>query len=432
MSNDPFAFDEDDDRTVLRPGSGSSSPTEPPKPVRQLKDLPALGGINPLERAASPLLALFISMRESLTHPNPEQLRNRIIGELNAFRKAAQSVLGDPRQVTQASYVLCTVLDEAAMNTPWGHQSNWAQHNLLSTFHDEVIGGERFFTLLKRLGKEPEENIDVLELMYVCLSLGYEGNYRIAANGQNTLVKVRVWLYEIIASVRGPKARALSTQWQGSDVKESKLPRLTVLWVFGAAMLALSSLVYLGYRFSLGADTEQAISGFYGIQADPLQVRSIAPPAAPVVSLTDDSPIISLETLLQSQIDQGQILVNDSFNEGRIRILSDKVFASGGSTLNPDLQPLVNQIANALEQFQGAAVVVEGHSDNIPIRSGRFASNLALSQARAESVAAQMAASMSEPERVSAQGKGSLEPIADNASASGRARNRRVEVSVYY
>lgn len=431
MNNDPFAFDDDDDRTVLRPGSGSSFSPAPPKSARVQKNLPALGGINPLERAASPLLTLYISMRESVSHPNPEQLRNRIINELNEFRHSAQQILADNKKVTQASYILCTVLDEAAMNTPWGHQSNWAQHNLLSTFHDEVIGGERFFTLLKRLGQDPEDNIDMLELMYVCLSLGYEGNYRIASDGQSTLVKVRLWLYDIIASVRGTHSNTLSKHWQGSQVKDARLPRLTVLWVFAAAMLSIGSLVYLGYRFSLGANTEQAIAGFYGIQAEPLQVRSITPPAAPAVSESDATPVASLETLLQPQIDQALVMVSDSFNEGRIRILSDKVFASGGTRLNPDLQPLVDQIASALEQFEGS-VVVEGHSDNIPIRSGRFASNIALSQARAESVARQIAASLSDPARVSAQGKGSLEPIADNSSASGRARNRRVEVSLYY
>ena len=97
---------------------------------------------------------------------------------------------------------MCTALDEAAMNTPWGHEADWSQHNLLATFHNEVAGGERFFSLLKGLGREPKENIYLLELMYVCLALGYEGTYKIARNGQETLQKVRVWLYDLIQSVR--------------------------------------------------------------------------------------------------------------------------------------------------------------------------------------------------------------------------------------
>ncbi len=437
MTHDPFAFD-DDDRTVLRP-SGRGNQPDPLGPApgqvsahgQRSRKLPPLGGINALEKAASRLLPLLLTIKNTTTHPNPDQLRNRLIQELNEFKQSAHEILGDPKKVTQASYVMCTVLDEAAMNTPWGHQANWSQHNLLATFHNEVIGGERFFALLKGLGKNPRENIDLLELMYVCLSLGYEGSYRIAQNGQNTLAKVRVWLYEIIASVRAAPESTLSLQWEGSGVQESKLPKLTVIWVIGAAALAISSLVYIGYRYSLGAQSDTAIASFYGIKAQPLQVSSIAPPAAPPASSSVSDQIVTLEQLLQAQIDLGLVEVTDSFNEGRVRILGNNLFASGRTELSAELEPLVGAIAAALNQFKGS-ILVTGHSDNVPIRSGRFSSNLELSQVRAQSVAERIAASVNDASRVSAEGRGSLEPIADNTSASGRARNRRVEVSIFY
>lgn len=438
MTDDPFDFD-DDDHTVLRPGNsarGQANGHTPNQSAQGMQmhapaNLPPLGGINPLEKAASRLLPLLLTIRQSTRHPNPDQLRNQLVQELNEFKQSAHRILNDQKKVTQASYVMCTALDEAAMNTPWGHQANWAQHNLLSTFHNEVIGGERFFALLKGLGKHPKENIDLLELMYVCLSLGYQGMYRIAQDGQNTLVKVRMWLYEIISSVRASPDKALSLQWQGSGVQESKLPKLTVLWVIGAAALALSSMVYIGYRYSLGASSDSAIAAFFGIKPGSLQVNSIAPPATPPASSSIGNRLITLEQLLQPQIDLRLVEVTDSFNEGKVRILSDNLFASGRTELNTDLEPLVQAIAKALDQFKGS-IVVTGHSDNVPIRSGRYASNLELSQARAASVASRIAATLQDPTRVMAEGRGSLEPIADNSSASGRARNRRVEVSIFY
>ncbi|NND91250.1 MAG: type VI secretion system protein TssL [Granulosicoccus sp.] len=433
MTDDPFAFD-DDDRTVLRPGAGSraQAPASAAGGNRHRQQaLPPLGGINPLEKAASRLLPLLLTIRHSTTHPNPDQLRNRLIQELNDFKQAAHRILNDQKKVTQASYVMCTVLDEAAMNTPWGHQANWSQHNLLATFHNEVIGGERFFALLKGLGKNPKENIDLLELMYVCLSLGYEGTYRIAQNGQATLAKVRLWLYEIISSARPTAETGLSLHWQGSGVQESKLPKLTVLWVLAAAALAASSLIYIGYRYSLGSRSDEAIAAFFQIEAEPLLINSVAPPAAPPASSSTSEQVVTLEKLLQPQIDLGLLEVDDSFNEGKVRIVSDNLFASGRTELNPELEQLVQSIAQAMDQFSGS-ILVTGHSDNIPIRSGRFASNLELSQARAQSVAQRMATSLRDPTRLSAEGRGSLEPIADNGSASGRARNRRVEVSIFY
>lgn len=443
MTDDPFAF-EDDDRTVLqpsgrgRPGMGPAAgvpgANTPGAAARQFSQtIPRLGGINPLEKAASRLLPLLLTIRNSTAHPNPEQLRNKLIEELSEFKNQAHSILNDSKKVTQASYVMCTVLDDAAMNTPWGHQANWAQHNLLATFHNEVIGGERFFALLKGLGKNPKDNIDLLELMYVCLSLGYEGSYRIAQNGQNTLAKVRTWLYEIIVSVRSTPDKTLSLQWEGSGVKESKLPKLTVLWVIAAGALTLCSLVYLGYRYSLGSNSDNAIASFFSVKAQPLQVSNIALPPAPVVTSNANGVVsqTSLTQLLQAQIDLGLVQVDDSFSEGQIRVLGDGLFASGRTELSAEFEPLIDAIAQALNQFEGS-IRVTGHSDNIPIRSGRFSSNLELSQARAQSVAAQIATALQDPQRITAEGRGSLEPIADNSTVSGRAKNRRVEVSIFY
>lgn len=440
MTNDPFANDDNDDRTVLRPKSNqarTSPESDAQTLVKNNATLPPLGGINPLEKAASRLLPLILSIRHSTDHPNPDQLRNRLIQELNEFKVAAKDVLQDQKKVTQASYVMCTVMDEAALNTPWGHSANWSQHNLLSTFHNEVVGGERFFALLKGLGKNPKDNIELLELMYICLSLGYKGTYRIAENGQSTLAKVQVWLYEIIRSVRIAPETALSGHWHGSGVKESRLPKMTVLWVISAAALTLSSLVYIGYRYSLGAQSDTAIAGFFGITPATLQVNSIVPPTLPPVSSavnttnTASAQLVTLTQLLQAQIDLKLVEVNDSFNEGKVRILGNNLFASGKTTLNTDLEPLVQAISNAMSQFKGS-ILVTGHSDNVPIRSGRFASNLELSKERAISVAERIALSLQDSTRVGAEGRGSLEPIADNSSASGRARNRRVEVSIFY
>lgn len=436
MSHDPFAFDDEDedDRTVLRPGT-PATPQRPAAASRQPEApgslLPPQGGINPLEKAASRLLPLMLAIRHSASHPDPGQLRNRLIRELQLFKQQALPILGDQKKVTQASYILCTALDDAAMNTPWAHQANWSQHNLLSTFHNEVIGGERFFALLKRLGRDPDENIELLELMYLCLALGYEGSYRIAQNGQNTLVRIRNWLYEIIREVRGNPERALSLHWQGSGVQPSRLPKMTVVWVVAAAALTVCSLSYLGFRHMLGRESDAAIATLYEARTAPLQISTVAPPALPPASSTTTADTLTLTRLLQARIDEGRVEVLDSFNEGRVRLLDDNLFASGRAELDPSLLPLLQQVAEAMNRFRGD-ILITGHSDNVPMRSSRFASNLALSRARADSVAEAMRAIIDDAQRLSAEGRGSLEPIADNATPEGRARNRRVEITLFY
>ena len=435
MSKDPFDFEGDDDRTVLRPGNPQARQAAPqrraPADVANGKPLPLLGGINPLERAASRLLPLLVTIRNSHSHPAPGELRNQLIRELEEFKKRARDILDDSKKVTQASYVLCTALDEAAMNTPWGHDANWSQHNLLSTFHNEVAGGERFFTLLKGLGKNPKDNIELLELMYVCLALGYEGSYRLASNRQDTLVRVRTWLYDLIQSVRDVPDTTLSLNWRGSAVKESKLPRMTPLWVGLAASLAIASIVYVALLFKLGNESETVVSGFMSAQASPLSVRTIEPPVIPVIQVSDESPPLTLTERLQPEIQRGQLAVIESFDHGVIRLLGDSLFSSGSATVKTGAASLIQHAGTVLNQYPGA-ITITGYSDSVPIRSSKFPSNLVLSRARAESVAGILGVTLEDQERVTAEGKGSLDPLGDNATAAGRQQNRRVEITLYY
>ena len=75
-------------------------------------------------------------------------------------------------------------------------------------------------------------------------------------------------------------------------------------------------------------------------------------------------------------------------------------------------------------------VVVTGHTDNQPPLSARFPSNWDLSRARADSVRTLLATATGTPERFSAEGRGDTEPLASNDTAAGRAKNRRVEITL--
>jgi len=104
-------------------------------------------------------------------------------------------------------------------------------------------------------------------------------------------------------------------------------------------------------------------------------------------------------------------------------------FKSGSATVNTAYHPLLERIAEALKTEPGH-VQVTGHSDNIPIHTLRFPSNWHLSQARAEAVAELLAAATGTPGRFTAEGRADAEPVADNRTPEGRARNRRVEITL--
>jgi chemotaxis protein MotB len=112
-----------------------------------------------------------------------------------------------------------------------------------------------------------------------------------------------------------------------------------------------------------------------------------------------------------------------------IRLLTDKVlYDSGSATLNPQSGPLLDRIAQLLRTEFDHPIVVEGHTDDRRISSGQFPSNWELSAGRATAVVRYFIRDHVAPGRLAASGYGAMHPLTANATAAGRARNRRVEI----
>ena len=131
---------------------------------------------------------------------------------------------------------------------------------------------------------------------------------------------------------------------------------------------------------------------------------------------------------LQKMIDGGQLTV--SIEKGRIVInLPDNVlFATGHSNVNQEGQEALKQIATVLKEFSDRSFQVEGHTDNVPMKSARYPSNWELSTARALNVVHLMVQEGVDAKNISAAGFGEFQPRADNEEKEGRALNRRIEI----
>lgn len=95
-------------------------------------------GLNPLENAAGPMLALLTRLRNTIAHPMPASLRAQLLGYLRQFEEKARAAGVPQDEVMLSRYVLCTALDEAVMSTPWGSASEWGKQSLLITLHNEA------------------------------------------------------------------------------------------------------------------------------------------------------------------------------------------------------------------------------------------------------------------------------------------------------
>jgi chemotaxis protein MotB len=114
-----------------------------------------------------------------------------------------------------------------------------------------------------------------------------------------------------------------------------------------------------------------------------------------------------------------------------IRVVTDDVlFASGSAELSPEGGQLLDQLKSVLKVDREHPIAVDGHTDAVPISTGRFPDNWELSAARATSVVRRLAGTVLDPARFSATGHAAEQPRASNATEAGRRENRRVEISL--
>lgn len=127
----------------------------------------------------------------------------------------------------------------------------------------------------------------------------------------------------------------------------------------------------------------------------------------------------------------GKVRTEISDDGLEVRILTDDLlFESGSAIVRPKGAKLVETIGGVLKAQRDHAVLVEGHTDDIPISTARFPTNWELSTARATGVVRVLVRAGMSAKRLTAQGRAAVDPVASNGSAGGRSLNRRVEILV--
>jgi type VI secretion system protein ImpK len=435
-NNDPFAAF-GSDRTVIKPSAGrapragaaapeaapaaTAAPTGREAPLAM--DALMTASLNPLVAAAAPLLAAGPRVRTTARHPNPAGLKDALADGVRKFEAQARAQGLSNEQVVAGRYILCTFLDECAASTPWGGAGAWSAQSLLVQFHNETWGGEKVYQLMSKLAENVDANRNLLELLYVVLALGFEGRYRVLDNGRAQLDSVRERLVQMLRQSRGSYEKALSPRWQGVEQREARLHEGLPLWVMASVVALLLGVVFAGLRFKLAGDAEGPFSMLAALDAKAAQVAAVTPPPPPV------APKPRLAGFLKPEIDAGLVQVQDLADRSIVIIKGDGFFEPGSAVVSGRVLPLLGRIAQALNDTPGR-VLITGHTDNQPIRTLRYPSNWHLSQDRADAVKAEVGKTV-KPERMRAEGRADSEAVADNGSPQGRAKNRRVEITLF-
>ncbi|EKD54027.1 MAG: hypothetical protein ACD_60C00128G0003 [uncultured bacterium] len=167
-------------------------------------------GVNPLVDAAAYLFSIIGKLKQIKSYRHLNKLHKELVAEINHFQDEAKSHSYSSEYILVSRYALCATLDDIINNTSWGAQGQWENYSLLTAFNQESAQQERFFIILERLIKDPALYIDLMEFMYICLSLGFKGSYRATEFSSHQLEQIANALYKRIRAHHGDFSKALS------------------------------------------------------------------------------------------------------------------------------------------------------------------------------------------------------------------------------
>lgn len=233
--------------------------------------------INPLIAAAAKLLSTVAAITRTGDTPDPEALNGTLLKDLKGYQSRALSLGADNPLINEASYLLCTFVDEAVLQTDGGKKSSWSTRTLLFQLHQETSGGERFFKILTIHSMNPVKNLHLLELMYLCLALGFRGKYAVDGREKAELEDTRDGLYRTIRHLRGDVPRELSPHWHGLKDQRRNLVRIVPWWLVVVFTLMCLAVMYSGFAWVLGKQRETVLEPYRQLDAavitTPLQDR---------------------------------------------------------------------------------------------------------------------------------------------------------------
>jgi len=211
--------------------------------------------LNPLVAAASPVLVLIGKMQAQPNLKDAVNLYKSLGHEIKTFEEKARQQEYRSAIILAGRYFLCAFVDEIMLNSDQQTQSLWQQHPLLKTVQGESYGGERFYNILERASDDPKSHIDLLELGYLCLNLGFRGKYQAPNSNLRELDNIKDNLFILINKIRGNYPSHLfvgSKEGAGTSIIVQKPPRHWLHFsIAGIILLTGLCVEYIPYHMHL-------------------------------------------------------------------------------------------------------------------------------------------------------------------------------------
>ncbi len=206
-------------------------------------------GINPLVDQFSWLIASLSCLSSILWLDDPMPFREQVAREIRKGERRLNDMELDRASILVIRYCLCVALGESVCRQEWGANSHWSQNSLLSEFHNETSGGDKFFVILERLKADPRKYRHVIEFLYLLLQLGFQGRYGREERGNEKLADIGNTVYRLVRDERLAEQEKVSlvnlkAKYLKKPLKRVIAPKL-ILGVSAVAFTMMYAATYL-------------------------------------------------------------------------------------------------------------------------------------------------------------------------------------------
>jgi type VI secretion system protein ImpK len=202
-------------------------------------------------------LMLILQLRAANDYGDPSALKTKVVDMFDGFEQNARSAGIDNEKIRQAKFALVAFLDETIISSSWQRKNEWLTEPLQIKLFDTFNAGEEFFTNLHNLRQRASSNKDVLEVYYLCLTLGFKGMYQLQS--PETLRRVvddlnlelHPELYNAIDAI-SPNAKPKENFIQ---VVRGGIP----LWVYPVSVIIICIVFYFIMSVSISGKAEDIV-----------------------------------------------------------------------------------------------------------------------------------------------------------------------------
>lgn len=213
--------------------------------------------VNPLLDAASDVFAIVAPLR---TRPDRagsfQELRTSVVETLQGVDRCGLENRLTLSDVEAARFAVVAYVDEAVIASQWHGRAEWMANPLQLELFGEQTAGQKFFDRLAELRRQPERNVDLIEVYCVCLQLGFEGAY--AFQEPERLMVLQMDLHSQIEDVRGQPDPRLSPERLTMTQRVGRAGARVPYWAIAVATLAVIGLSHLYYLGATSSEVEAA------------------------------------------------------------------------------------------------------------------------------------------------------------------------------